>query len=91
VEGSGVAAGASGRSGAFLALGWSAGTLLDALARRSEVTGVVRRSGGPAVEGVEVDGELVGADAVVVAMGPFSQLSAGYLQQPDRRRGERRG
>jgi glycine/D-amino acid oxidase-like deaminating enzyme len=35
VERTGVASGASGRSGAFLALDWARGTPLDPLARRS--------------------------------------------------------
>jgi glycine/D-amino acid oxidase-like deaminating enzyme len=49
--------------------------------RLGQVTGVVRR-GGASVEGVEVDGELVEGDAVVIAMGPWSILAAAWLPLP---------
>ena len=48
--------------------------------RHGQVTGVVRR--GDAIEGVEVDGETVRADAVVIAMGPWSLRAAEWLQLP---------
>jgi glycine/D-amino acid oxidase-like deaminating enzyme len=50
--------------------------------RLGEVTGVARRRGGAAVEGVEVDGQTVAGDAVVIAMGPWSILAAAWLPLP---------
>ena len=50
--------------------------------RIGEVTGIVRTDDGSRVRGVEVDGALVEADAVVVAMGPWSILAAGWLPLP---------
>ena len=49
--------------------------------RHGQVTGVVRR-GDAIVEGVEVDGETIRADAVVIAMGPWSLRAAEWLQLP---------
>jgi glycine/D-amino acid oxidase-like deaminating enzyme len=46
------------------------------------VTGIARRADGSAVRGVEVDGDLVEADAVVVAMGPWSVLAASWMELP---------
>jgi glycine/D-amino acid oxidase-like deaminating enzyme len=48
--------------------------------RLGQVTGVVRR--GPGVVGVEVDGETIEGDAVVIAMGPWSILAAAWLPLP---------
>jgi glycine/D-amino acid oxidase-like deaminating enzyme len=48
--------------------------------RLGTVTGVVRR--GPRVAGVEVDGERIEGDAVVIAMGPWSILGAAWLPLP---------
>jgi glycine/D-amino acid oxidase-like deaminating enzyme len=48
--------------------------------RHGEVTGVVRRGG--VVQGVQVDGETIRADAVVVAMGPWSLRAAEWLKLP---------
>jgi glycine/D-amino acid oxidase-like deaminating enzyme len=48
--------------------------------RYGEVTGVVRR--GDIVEGVDVDGETMQADAVVVAMGPWCLRAAAWLRLP---------
>src|SRR5271167_1655080 len=45
--------------------------------RLGRVTGVVRR--GPRVAGLEVDGEQIEGDAVVIAMGPWSILAAAWL------------
>jgi glycine/D-amino acid oxidase-like deaminating enzyme len=45
------------------------------------VTGVARRGDG-IVEGVDVDGETIRADAVVIAMGPWSLRAAQWLQVP---------
>jgi glycine/D-amino acid oxidase-like deaminating enzyme len=50
--------------------------------RRGQITGIVRRSDGSTVAGVEVDGGIVEADAVVVAMGPWSLLAAGWMVLP---------
>ena len=48
--------------------------------RHGQVTGVVRR--GDAIEGVDVGGETIGADAVVIALGPWSLRAAEWLQLP---------
>jgi glycine/D-amino acid oxidase-like deaminating enzyme len=45
------------------------------------VTGVARRGGG-IVQGVEVEGETLRADAVVIAMGPWSLRAAQWLRVP---------
>lgn len=168
VEQTGVACAASGKAGGFLALDWSAGSPLDALARRSfqlhadlvaelggdwgyrrlstysgyvteahgsvgrtaagldwlsedvvidgrlgstdttaqvnpaafsaammqaaqrqgaqlrigKVNGVVPWQGRSALSGVAVDGDVVTADAVVIAMGPWSAVAAGWLPLP---------
>jgi len=50
--------------------------------RIGRVTGIVRGSAGASVAGVEVDGEVVQGDAVVIAMGPWSILAAGWLPLP---------
>jgi glycine/D-amino acid oxidase-like deaminating enzyme len=48
--------------------------------RHGQVTGVARR--GDTVVGVEIDGETFRADAVVIAMGPWSLRAAEWLQVP---------
>jgi glycine/D-amino acid oxidase-like deaminating enzyme len=48
--------------------------------RLGKVTGVVRRTG--RIEGVEVGGKILEADAVVIAMGPWSLLAASWLPLP---------
>jgi glycine/D-amino acid oxidase-like deaminating enzyme len=50
--------------------------------RLGQVTGVMRRSGGAAVAGVEMDGQVVEGDAVVIALGPWSILAAEWLPLP---------
>ncbi len=50
--------------------------------RRGQVTSLVRRADGSKVGGVEVDGGVIEADAVVVAMGPWSLLSARWMDLP---------
>jgi glycine/D-amino acid oxidase-like deaminating enzyme len=50
--------------------------------RRGRITGIVRRADGSTVGGVEVDGDVIEADAVVVAMGPWSLLAAGWMVLP---------
>jgi glycine/D-amino acid oxidase-like deaminating enzyme len=48
--------------------------------RLGQVTGITRR--GPGVAGVEVDGERIESDAVVIAMGPWSILATQWLPLP---------
>jgi glycine/D-amino acid oxidase-like deaminating enzyme len=48
--------------------------------RHGQVTGVIRDR--DAVTGVDVDGETIRADAVVIAMGPWSLCAAEWLQLP---------
>ena len=50
--------------------------------RIGRITGIVRRAGEERVEGVEVDGETIEGDAVVIAMGPWSILAAAWLPVP---------
>jgi glycine/D-amino acid oxidase-like deaminating enzyme len=50
--------------------------------RIGQVTGVLHQGAGSRVRGIEVDGENVEADAVVIAMGPWSILAAGWLPLP---------
>ena len=48
--------------------------------RHGEVAGVIRR--GNIVEGAQVEGETIRADAVVIAMGPWSLRAAEWLNLP---------
>src|SRR6266436_4630699 len=97
VERSGVACAASGKSGGFLALDWCDGPPLGPLARKSFlldaahargttlriglVEGIARRDG--AVGGVMLNGgETLEADAVVLAMGPWTGRAVGRLPLP---------
>jgi glycine/D-amino acid oxidase-like deaminating enzyme len=50
--------------------------------RLGRVTGITRSPDGSAATGVEVDGYLVDADAVVIALGPWSLLAAGWMTLP---------
>ena len=50
--------------------------------RLGRITGIVRRAAGSRVGGVEVDGGIIEADAVVIAMGPWSVISANWLAMP---------
>ena len=50
--------------------------------RIGQVTGIVRDKGGTTATGVEVDGQTIEGDAVVVAMGPWSVLAAQWLPLP---------
>jgi len=50
--------------------------------RIGNATGLVRSRDGTRVEGVTIDGEVLPADAVVIAMGPWSILAAGWLTMP---------
>jgi len=53
---------------------------LGAEVRRGRVTGVVRADG--KARGVEVDDSVIDADAVVIALGPWSLLAAGWMDLP---------
>jgi len=46
------------------------------------VTAIVRDADGVTARGVEVDGNVVEADAVVIAMGPWSLLAAQWMSLP---------
>ncbi len=46
------------------------------------VRGLVRAGSGASVKGIEVDGEIIEGDVVVIAMGPWSILAAGWLPLP---------
>jgi glycine/D-amino acid oxidase-like deaminating enzyme len=50
--------------------------------RIGEVSGVLRDAGGGRAVGLQVDGEPLAGDAVVIAMGPWSMLAAGWLPLP---------
>ena len=68
--------------GAFTAAMMRAAEAQGAKLRLGRVTGVVRRGSGASVKGVEVDGETIEGDAVVIAMGPWSILAAAWLPLP---------
>jgi glycine/D-amino acid oxidase-like deaminating enzyme len=67
--------------GKFTAAMMQAAQERGAQLRLGNVTGVVRRRNG-AIEGVEVDGEAIGGDAAVIALGPWSILAAAWLPLP---------
>ena len=50
--------------------------------RAGEVTGLLRPNGGTKVTGIEIDGDTIEGDAVVIAMGPWSILSSQWLPLP---------
>ena len=50
--------------------------------RRGRITGIMRQTHGGGARGVEVDGEVTEADAIVVAMGPWSLLAAEWMSLP---------
>src|SRR5204862_1142499 len=50
--------------------------------RRERITGITRNADGSIVTGVAVDGGVIAADAVVIAMGPWSLLAAGWMDLP---------
>ncbi|MCB0060740.1 MAG: FAD-binding oxidoreductase [Caldilineaceae bacterium] len=50
--------------------------------REGTVEGVVLADDGKRITGVQVDGEITAADAVVIAMGPWSILAAEWLALP---------
>ena len=51
--------------------------------RLAQVTGVVRGGAGAAANGIEVADSVIDADAVVIAMGPWSRVAAQWLPLPD--------
>jgi glycine/D-amino acid oxidase-like deaminating enzyme len=55
---------------------------LGAELRLGQITGLVRSADGSAARGVEVDGAVIEADAVVLAMGPWSLLAARWTPLP---------
>jgi len=50
--------------------------------RHGRVTGIVRTADGSIATGVEVDHDLIEADAVVIAMGPWSVMAAAWMVLP---------
>jgi glycine/D-amino acid oxidase-like deaminating enzyme len=68
--------------GKFAAAMMQAAQAQGAELRLGQVTGVVRRKGDTAVAGVELDGEIVEGEAVVIAMGPWSIRAAEWLPLP---------
>lgn len=55
---------------------------LGAQLRRSGITGILRAADGVTATGVEVEGSIIEADAVVIAMGPWSLLAAQWASLP---------
>lgn len=47
--------------------------------RVGRITGIVRDADGTTAKGVEIDGNVIEADAVVIAMGPWSLLAAQWM------------
>lgn len=68
--------------GAFTRAVMAAAVERGASLRPGRVTGMALDAGGTAVEAVLVDGEALGADAVVIAMGPWSRLATAWLPLP---------
>src|SRR5262245_13193071 len=66
--------------GPFAAALIAAATAQGAELRLGTVRGLVRD--GAQIKGVEVDGEVIAADAVVIAMGPWSVLATQWLSLP---------
>ena len=50
--------------------------------RLGRVTGIVRDADGTRAKGVEIEGGIIEADAVVIAMGPWSLLAAQWMSLP---------
>jgi glycine/D-amino acid oxidase-like deaminating enzyme len=67
---------------AFTAAMMGAAQRQGAELRIGTVSGVVRRAAGSRVRGVEVDDNIIEADAVVIAMGPWSRLATRWLPLP---------
>ena len=60
----------------------SAAQTLGAELRRGRVTGIVRQTHGAIAKGIEVDGDVIEADAVIIAMGPWTLLAAEWMSLP---------
>jgi glycine/D-amino acid oxidase-like deaminating enzyme len=60
----------------------SAAEKLGAELRHGRVTGLIRSADGSKAEGVELAEGVIEADAVVIAMGPWSLLAAGWMSLP---------
>ena len=67
---------------AFTAAMMSAAQRQGTELRRGRITGIIRRADGSTVRGVEVDGGVIEADAIVIAMGPWSLMAAGWVILP---------
>lgn len=67
---------------AFTAAMMRAAQAQGAALRLGRVTGVVRHTGDGRIAGVEADGKIIEADAIVIAMGPWSILAAAWLPLP---------
>jgi glycine/D-amino acid oxidase-like deaminating enzyme len=67
---------------AFTAAMMQAAQARGAEFRLGRVGGIIRDGQPGKVAGVEVDGEIVAGDAVVIAMGPWSILAAAWLPLP---------
>ncbi|MET4386651.1 glycine/D-amino acid oxidase-like deaminating enzyme [Bradyrhizobium sp. F1.4.3] len=50
--------------------------------RPGRVTGIVRSADGATAKGVEIEGGVIEADAVLIAMGPWSLLAAQWMSLP---------
>jgi glycine/D-amino acid oxidase-like deaminating enzyme len=59
----------------------AAAETLGAEVRHGRINGIIRHADGKA-QGVEVDGNVIEAEAVVIAMGPWSLLAAGWMDLP---------
>lgn len=55
---------------------------LGATLHLGAVTGLARSANGASLRGVDVSGHTIGADAVVIAMGPWSVLASGWVGLP---------
>jgi glycine/D-amino acid oxidase-like deaminating enzyme len=67
---------------AFTAAMMSAARGHGAELRGGRVTGIVRHTDGSSVRGVKVDDGVIEADAVVIAMGPWTMMAAKWLALP---------
>jgi glycine/D-amino acid oxidase-like deaminating enzyme len=68
--------------GKFTAAMMRAAQAQGAELRLGQITGVLRRGSEAVVKGVEVDGETIAGDAIIIAMGPWSILAAEWLPLP---------
>lgn len=50
--------------------------------RRARVTGIIRDGDGTRAKGIQVEDRIIEADAVVIAMGPWSLLAAQWMRLP---------